>query len=793
MLAQTKYFSKQKISTMKRYLPLFLAAAIASTPFIARAASPLDATYQSIQTDLQHTKKYAEALDKAQKALQTPELTAADKARFLGAAAAACMKLTPQQYEQAKGYYEQVIADKDIANADKITALKGLADAYVQTLTGQYIDKVDLSPAFKTLDRALQLPGLSSADQAQALMNIGKLSVSINKFDDGIAAYQKVLLLDVRAEIKSAAWQGIGDAYAAAGDGDKAVAIYQEHQLDIIPLYKKLNRNDDAVAAITKILDDPSISDADRWVAFNKLPYFDYVSVSDPVQRNARMQGMMRMSQKYLPGFLKVNPHRADFLRLKIRFAMPLFRSDTYAQNNADPALIAWAAPIVLDNLKLSNDDYAFVKVRQTNALAFLHQEKQIIDETAALQTDARLSAANQLWARLVNLTFTGKVGEAVAAAKAQSTLPEKEKAQAILDAARTALAADHNGEADQLFAVYRTLFATQPRGQIKSTFMNKAPTDVGSWLNTSQVKGTKNAAKLPYAYGDNLQDLLVNDSNTKARSTTSSSDKATGDTDTDFYTATDAQGIHLFFNAHDSHAQEVVNKLLGGGTLEIYFSPGKDQGYFFLMPQWPNGEIQTTTGDFITMYPNAGWRLPSTKDGTIRNDIRQTKDGFGVSIFFSWSLFYDKLPENGSTWRFEAIRWTRSGGFSFGGSTSVHNPSNWGDIVFENITPQNLLAIKRNIVFDAVAKYRAAKDITANVGRWNDPELGDPAFYQADVAPLLARLDKYADRVNKEMTDADVQELFSKAVPDWMEIEYRVAALRTKYLQTKLMKPAPK
>jgi hypothetical protein len=149
--------------------------------------------------------------------------------------------------------------------------------------------------------------------------------------------------------------------------------------------------------------------------------------------------------------------------------------------------------------------------------------------------------------------------------------------------------------------------------------------------------------------------------------------------------------------------------------------------------------------------------------------------------------LFYDKLPANGTKWQFESIRWTRSGGRSFAGSQSVHNRSSWGDIIFSGLTPENPIAIKRAIIFKAVAKYRDAKKITSPVGRWADAELGDPAFYQNDVAPLLAHLDNYADKVNENMTPSDVETIFTEAVPGWMEIDYRVAALRKQYLEAKL------
>lgn len=63
---------------------------------------------------------------------------------------------------------------------------------------------------------------------------------------------------------------------------------------------------------------------------------------------------------------------------------------------------------------------------------------------------------------------------------------------------------------------------------------------------------------------------------------------------------------------------------------------------------------------------------------------------------------------------------------------------------------------------------------------------MGDPEFFRVSVAPLLKKLDDHAARVSQDMTSADVETLFGEAVPGWMEIEFTVAAMRTKYLQDK-------
>jgi hypothetical protein len=364
--------------------------------------------------------------------------------------------------------------------------------------------------------------------------------------------------------------------------------------------------------------------------------------------------------------------------------------------------------------------------------------------------------------------------------------LDKKTTAETIIDSAQTVLLAGNEDAANRLYDAYKEMLPQLPTATIDCAFTPNAPSDVGSWLASPLLNDTKSTAKLDRPYGDNLKALVVTDAATSGRNA-GTSDKYTGDADTDFHIACDAQGIHFFFDARDSHAREVLDGLVSGGSFEMYLAPGKNQAYYTFLPRLPNGTISTAPGAFITMYPNSGFRLPSTDDGTLRNSILPTKDGFGVSLFLSWELFYDKLPTDGTKWQFESIRWTRSGGRSFAGSQSVHNRSSWGDIVFSGMTPENLIAIKRAIIFKAVAKYRAAKKITSPVGRRADAELGDTAFYQSQVAPLLARLNKYADKVNQNMTPTDVETIFTEAVPGWMEIDYHVAALRKQYLETKL------
>jgi tetratricopeptide (TPR) repeat protein len=784
---------------MKYYTSLLLAASLAfGIPVMAQtdvASRPQNDLYRSVQTSIRG-KKYPEAIAQAEQALRTDGLLAADKVRFLNIAADASMFQTPPQYVQAKKFYEQIIADPALANSDKVDALNNLSNAYIASLAGEYLDTMDLAPAYSTLNRALQLANLNTQDHATALENIGRLYERQDKYAEAIAAYQKAAEFDAKG-----AQQLIAGVYANQGNVDKVIALYHKYNLDFIPLYKRLNdytvtpRFDQSAdigkadEEMFRILDNPKVPDKDRWNVFTNLNIWERRGNGNyyPLMRQ-QLVDIQKIASKYLPEFLETDPNRALVLLYVFKSpATPVFQNDFYLRSLANPKFIVWAAPLLLKAPRLSDKDYTFVKQKQSNALIALGDISQATAELQSIATNPRVGASTRFWAQL-SLAGLASNDSAISKIIQQENdgLDRKTKAETIIDSAQTVLLAGNDEASNKLYNTYEAMLPQLPTATINCAFTSNAPSDVGSWLTSPLLDDAKSSAKLDRPYGDNLKALVETDAATSGRNA-GTSDKSTGDTNTDFHIACDAQGIHFFFDAHDTQAQEVVDGLLSGDSFETYLAPGKNQAYYTFIPRLPNGDISTAPGAFITMYPNSGFRLPSTDDGTLRNSILPTKDGFGVSVFLSWELFYDKLPIDGTKWQFESIRWTRSGGHSFAGSQSVHNRSSWGDIIFSGMTPENLTAIKRGIIFKAVAKYRDAKKITSPVGRWADAELGDPVFFQGQVAPLLARLDKYADIVNENMTSSDVDTIFNEAVPDWMEINFRVAALRKQYLEAKL------
>lgn len=712
-------------------------------------------------------KKYAETIAVVEAALKLPDLTGTEKVRLLKAAADASTGPGAAGMPAAQAYRQRIIDDPAVSNSAKIEALNALANISIRMQDGLDLQEMDVSTAVAAVNRALELPNLTTAERAMALTNIAKLAERQDKPEEARATYKQILALDVDARTKAAVNRLLADNFARDGKKDEALAIYTEQKFDLLPLYTLLGDDDKRFELAFKTLDDKSLPDTMRWTTFGSLPIFD---------RNSRyLDRLQELAATYVPGFLEKDPNRILFLK---RFVIPA---------GSSPQFIDWAAPLMLKAPALSPTDYTAVRVAVMEALAAENKTGRFAAEASAVAADEKVPAATRLWARLTEIALKkGSTAELTAAMSAAGGFGMTEKSDALLRASKTLVRLDDVPAGESLYRFQQGLIVQQPRASITCHFVPRSPIDVGSWLSSPILKSKDSKAKLDRPYGDNLKFLLETDSAVMGRNTSSDTKKDSGDSDTDFSVSCDADGLYIFLNARDERVNEVANGLLSGGSFEIYLAPGKHNAYYTYLLNMP-GNGGDPTG-FQTMYPNPTYRAPSLKDGTLQAQTWRTDTGYANSLFLSWAAFYDKLPENGAAWQFDAIRWTRSGGLSFGGSESVHNRSSWGDIVFRDFSAQNLNAIKRNIVFKAVAKYKKAKTLIGPVGNWPDRQLGDPAFFKARVEPLFKTLDDSVAQVTNDMTAAQVEALFRDAVPQWMEIEYKVSDLRADYLKSRLM-----
>ena len=70
----------------------------------------------------------------------------------------------------------------------------------------------------------------------------------------------------------------------------------------------------------------------------------------------------------------------------------------------------------------------------------------------------------------------------------------------------------------------------------------------------------------------------------------------------------------------------------------------------------------------------------------------------------------------------------------------------------------------------------------------WEDPVLGDVAFWDAAVKPLVDELDAAGKELLAAKSDAEAAKFFDKYAPVWAEIGYVIAGKRSAYLSKKLL-----
>ena len=119
---------------------------------------------------------------------------------------------------------------------------------------------------------------------------------------------------------------------------------------------------------------------------------------------------------------------------------------------------------------------------------------------------------------------------------------------------------------------------------------------------------------------------------------------------------------------------------------------------------------MSTFPSDFLTQYDNGtGYRNLKSEDDSILLSNYVADDSVISPLSFSWAKEFATLPSNGGKWYFEPLCWS-NGGWSWGGSKTVHNRSAFGALVFEGITPKAEAAIRRIILKKASDAYWNAK-----------------------------------------------------------------------------------
>ena len=357
--------------------------------------------------------------------------------------------------------------------------------------------------------------------------------------------------------------------------------------------------------------------------------------------------------------------------------------------------------------------------------------------------------------------------------------LDPAQKGTALAWAAKLLVAVGETDAARALHAYRQTLFREPARNTAAVRYVRNAPRDVGSWLSSGLLDDPAGRHHVKNAYGTEEAAFLVTDVMAANRNVGDASVEA--DKETYFHVCYDEYGIHLFFVGVDSKFRDVLAGALGGSGYEMYLALGEGAPPY----QW----LFDQPKDQLDIPP---WNSPGPfyrhLDDYVTLSSQPVGNGFATAMNFDWSMAYDRLPQDGDTWPFELIRWTRGGGVTWGGQ-QVWQIGNWGRLVFTGLTPDVRHAIQRIVITKALARYKAEREPRrgGRIAIWQDAELGDPAFYAAKVAPLVETLDGYAALVTPGMDGTTIDRLYREAVPLWYDFRYAVDDLRTGYLAERL------
>ena len=365
---------------------------------------------------------------------------------------------------------------------------------------------------------------------------------------------------------------------------------------------------------------------------------------------------------------------------------------------------------------------------------------------------------------------------DAVKAVAAEKLEPVKEAA-ALKTAIRQALIWGDSPAAEKCSAAYETHFASMPHRRQTVKWFDQPLVAIADWR--------KVAGQLEPQYCDikfrMSMESLVTDVAT-GRQPVEESALDSDDARMELTTACDKYGFHIFLRTADANARAVENGFASGMATEMYFAPGANQPYV-CFGTTPTEGVQYA---FQTMYDNRDCsRLDvlNKKGGrpTFRCESEFTDGDYVTHLFFAWENFYQKLPKNGTDWKYDCLTWTPKGAYNWAGSQGPHSCMAWGDLRFE-LTDAQITEIRRGLLCRTHKNWRKTGKLDI-FEKWADEEIGDPDFAAAKLAPLEKELADAMAGVDLKMSDADVNRIFEAALVKCRGIRHEIDALRKQWL----------
>ena len=455
-----------------------------------------------------------------------------------------------------------------------------------------------------------------------------------------------------------------------------------------------------------------------------------------------------------------------DYVLLRDYALLAGFKEDAVEEE------LAWAQVMALPGLGATQySEAVFKKIAALVANQKIEDAKKLAVEAMA---DPRMKGDEQKFLNSLLLAGFGasKSGTVDSKAMPTTTLGADKQAKLLIEAAKIFMRAGNYEVARYFGNKADAMFPAPSRPIYECKFMDEAPIGVGGWKNSEIVKDSSRRETRFEEYDKQAAALLINDVNVVRDVVSGDSKKSR----LGFYMAADRRGWHIYVHCQEDQVEQVLAGLKAGGMLETYFAPGKGECYYQWMLALPSGK----TNYVWWMSPNRHYRK---MDDYCKTEVAPVAEGLGVYMFLSWDLVYDKLPKEGDLWTFGLVDFSPNGGFTWG-SGQVHELNKFGRIKFAGID-KSLPAIKRGIVMRAFANYKISAKAATTF--WNDEIKGDRDFYNQKLRPQTEQLNELGKLISAEMSQSDVDMLFEKAVPSWMEFDYLVSELRSEFLQNKL------
>lgn len=355
--------------------------------------------------------------------------------------------------------------------------------------------------------------------------------------------------------------------------------------------------------------------------------------------------------------------------------------------------------------------------------------------------------------------------------------LTAKDRYAALNDAAKIMTILGNYETARELMAMADKLVSKKEEKVYKCKYMAQVPLGAGGWFLSDFIRNPANRESRFEDYDQKSADMLFTDV-AATRSVSGNAKKEYYFGNTGFYMAYDTAGWHMFVVCGDPDLEGILADGRGAGALEMYFSRGSSgETYSQWIIDLPGGKLQSYDW-------NSPHRYFRQMGDYFKSDTVTLGDKMGTYIFVPWEALYDKLPLEGGKWPFGFIRWTPAGGITWGGK--VHEIGQWGTVEWEKPSAEQALTIRKNIVRKAWGRYKKNRDSLST--HWKDNMLGDPKFFAEVMEPEIQRLNKLGEKLKEpeKMTAEDVNMLSKDAVADWMEFNYLVSELRSRYLENK-------